>query len=138
MHRNGRIDLAVTSRVHADIPNDPRASTLNDDLDELDVVQIGSVTRLGSWILGVDRLPCERFMEFESSIRARRKPHEPKPPGNHDWDHLHGHHLANRDVFLTWDKAILRLAPALFEHLGLVIKKPEAFLVALGASSRSS
>ena len=128
LNRNGRVDLAVTSRIHADIPDEPRASSLKEDLDKLDVVKIGSVTRLDSWRLGEDRLACDRFSEVESSIRARRTPKDPKLPGTRDWDHLHGHHLANRDVFLTWDKPVLRLAGELRKCLDLIIMAPEEFL----------
>ncbi len=129
LNRNGRVDLAVTSRIHADIPDDPWASRLKEELDKLDVVEIGSVTRLGSWRLGVDRLPCERFLEVESSIcNRRRTPTDPKIPDHRDWDHLHGHHLANRDVFLTWDKPVLRLAGELHKRLDLIVMAPEEFL----------
>lgn len=129
LNRNGQVDLAVTSRIHADIPDEPRASSLKEDLDKLDVVKIGSVTRLDSWRLGVDRLPCERFLKVESSIcNRRRTPTDPKLPDHRDWDHLHGHHLANRDVFLTWDKPVLRLADELRKCLDLILMAPEEFL----------
>ncbi len=84
LNRNGRVDLAITSRIHANIPNEPMVSRLKDELDKLDVVKIPSVPRLGHWCLGEDRLPCERFLKVESSIRARRTPNDPKLPDPRD------------------------------------------------------
>ena len=48
---------------------------------------------------------------------------------NHpDWDHIHGHYLKGRDVFLTWDRPLLDAAPELKAQLGIVVMKPEDFL----------
>ncbi len=118
----------VTSRVHADIPAEPWAGRLKEELDKLDVLEIPSVTRLGYWILGADKPPSKRFLAVEDSICDRRTPKDPGLPDARDWDHLHGHHLANRDVFLTWDKPVLRLASELRQRLDLVVTAPEEFL----------
>lgn len=128
LNRNGWIDLAVTSRIHANIPADPWASELKEELNKLTIVEIGSVTRLGSWRLGEDRLSDKRFLGVASSICDRHTPTDPKIPDHRDWDHLHGHHLANRDVFLTWDRNILRLASELRQRLNLIAMAPEEFL----------
>ena len=48
-----------------------------------------------------------------------------KPPDWRDWDHLHGHYLAERDAFLTWDVAILKSGHQLQDMLGLTVMKPE-------------
>lgn len=128
LHRNGRVELAVTNRIHADIPDEPWAGRLKEELDKLDIVPIGSVFRLGYSRLGEDRFACEQFLQMMFSIRDRRAPIDPKLPGSIDWEHLHGHHLANRDVFLTWDKPVLRLASELCTRLELTVMAPEEFL----------
>ncbi len=95
LQRNGQVELVVTSRVHADIPDEPWASRLKEELDKLDVLEIGSVTRLDHWHLGADKLPSKRFLEVMSTIRARRpQAGKHKPADVRDWDHLHGHYLS--------------------------------------------
>ena len=129
LQRHGQIEMVVTNRVHADIPDEPGASRLKEELDKLNVLEIGSVTRLGHWSLGVDKLPSERFLEVMSAIRARRpQAGKNKPADIRDWEHLHGHYLAGRDVFLTWDTGILDLGSDLCAELNLMVMKPEAFL----------
>ena len=129
LRRRGQIEMVVTNRVHADIPDEPGASRLKEELDKLNVLEIGSVTRLGHWSLGVDKLPSERFLEAMSAIRARRpQAGKNEPAGVRDWDHLHGHYLAGRDVFLTWDTGILCIGSDLCADLDLVVMNPETFL----------
>lgn len=58
--QKGKIDLAITSRIGADIPDLPLAARLN-DLPQINVQQIGSVFRLGHLSLdGGDRLESTR------------------------------------------------------------------------------
>lgn len=122
------IDLAVTTRIRADAPHDPWKSQLRELFDAHGIKEIGSITRLDYWILGVDRFPSERFLEVMSAIRACRPQDGKKAPDVRDWDHLHGHYLAGRDVFLTWDMGILDLGSDLCAELNLMVMKPEAFL----------
>ena len=123
------IDLAVTTRIRADTPHDPWKSQLRELFDAHGIKEIGSVTRLDYWVLGVDRFPSERFLEAMSAIRARRpQVGKNKLADVRDWDHLHGHYLSGRDVFLTWDTGILDLGADLCAELNLMVMKPDAFL----------
>ena len=120
-----QVFLAVTSRINADIPDMPLAGRIN-ELPELNVGRIGSVFRLGVSRLGVDMLASDRFVDVMESIKDNLRR---KPPDWRDWDHLHGHFLARRDVFLTWDGPILDAASELKSMLGIVVMKPEEFLL---------
>ena len=127
---NTQVVLAVTSRIDADITKMPMAGRIN-ELPELNVGRIGSVFRLGVSRLGVDMLASDRFVDVMGSIKDnwRRKYGADVPPDWRDWDHLHGHFLARRDVFLTWDGPILDVASELKSMLGIVVMKPEEFLL---------
>lgn len=125
--QNRHLDLAVTARIREDIPK-PRLSDRIDELPELDVQEIGSVTRLGYWVLGRDMLGDDRFIAVADRLTEgfRRRSHE--PPDWRDWDHIHAHYLVGRDAFLTWDKRILDVAPDLQDELGIVVMTPEDYL----------
>ena len=45
-----------------------------------------------------------------------------------DWDHINGHYLKGRDIFLTWNRPLLDAAPELKAQVGIVVTKPEDFL----------
>lgn len=122
--RQGRVELAVTARIHEDIPEDPLASEIN-QLPGLGVKIVGSIARLDYCQLDRDILADDNFTEFEKEIEQR--PGKRKPDWR-DLDHLHAHYLMKRDVFLTWDRGILELRQELFERFGIVVKKPEEFL----------
>ena len=128
--QQGKIDLAITSRISADIPDLPLANRIN-DLPQLNVQQIGSVFRLGhSTLGGGDVLGSDSFLHVMDSLdnrfdwegRVKRR------PDWRDWDHLQGHYLSGRDVFLTWDRPILDVASELQQQLGVVVTTPQEFL----------
>ena len=99
--RTGQLNLAVTTRVHSDVPRPPLADRLN-ELPELGIKQIGSVFRLNHSLLdGEDRLGNTKVRNVTDRIREECRRRSIKPPDCRDWDHLHGHCLAERDVFLT-------------------------------------
>jgi len=123
----GKVDLAVTRRVHEDIPNPPLATRLN-DLPRLNIDKTGSVTRIGYWLLGEDMLGDENFEGYYLTASGLAQKRGKNPPDWRDWDHLHAHYLLNRDVFLTWDGGITCLARELKELFGIVIMKPEEYL----------
>ena len=128
--QQGKIDLAITSRVNADIPDLPLANRIN-DLPQLNVQQIGSVFRLGhSTLGGGDRLGSDAFVNVMDSLDNRfdREGRVKRRPDWKDWDHLQGHYLSGRDVFLTWDRPILDVASELQQQLGIVVTTPQAFL----------
>ena len=125
-----KIDLAVTSRISADIPDLPLANRIN-DLSHLNVQQIGSVFRLDhSSLDGGDMLGSDSFLRIVDSLENSfdREGRVKKRPDWRDWDHLHGHFLSGRDVFLTWDRPILDVASELRQQLGIVVTTPQEFL----------
>ena len=130
--QDGQLDLAVTTRISADIPRPPLSDRIN-DLPALDIPRIGSVFRLGfSTLGGGDMLAggtrMDNFMAVADQITEDYLRRSHTPPDVRDWDHLHGHYLAERDVFLTWDKRILDVAPELQDELGIAVMKPEDYL----------
>ncbi len=126
----GEVELAVTARIREDVPADPLAARL-DQPPELRIKETGSVARLDFWVLGRDQLGSDEFESLRLQLQSEWKPGNPRLPDWRDWDHLHAHMLQRRDVFLTWDKAILRLGPRL-ERFGIRIATPEQFLSARG------
>ena len=122
----GRVALAVTARIHEDIPAEPLSSRLA-ELPELGIAETGSVTRLGFWVLGRDQLGSDVFATFEAEIRASGA----REPDWRDLDHLHAHMLQGRDVFVTWERRILALAEVLKSRFGIVVMTPEALIESL-------
>ena len=128
--KSGLLDLAVTSRIREDIPDPPLADRIA-ELRALQVQQIGSVFVLGlSALGGGDMLADDEFPEVMAQIedlfneqgRVRNR------PDWRDWQHVWGHYLKGRDVFLTWDRPILDAATELKAKLGIVVMKPEDLL----------
>ena len=126
----GLLDLAVTSRIGNDIPHSPMADQL-EELPEIGVKGIGSAFRLDiSELGGGDMLGSAVFLDMVGQIEDRfnRQGRVKNRPDWRDWDHIHGHYLKGRDVFLTWDRPLLDAAPELKAQLGIVVMKPEDFL----------
>ena len=127
------INLAVTQRIYEDVPHPPLADRIS-KLDEIGVNLTGSVFRwdISAWGMG-DMFGSDSAIDVFESV-ARNLTHQGLPaPDWRDWDHLHGHFLSGRDVFLTWDKGILRAAPQLKAQLEIVIMKPEELIAKLGS-----
>lgn len=124
---DGQLDLAVTSRIHEDIPRPPLADRIN-ELPVLNVKEIGAVFRLGNAVLGRDRLGDDSFVKFAAQVTSEFCNRSEKPPDCRDWDHVHTHYLCKRDVFLTWDEKILKIAHNFESVHGIVVMKPEDFL----------
>jgi hypothetical protein len=126
--KQGKVDLAVTARVHEDIPNPPLSDKLN-ELPELGVGITSSVIRLGFWVLGRDMLGDETFENFYPTACELAKYSRKNPPDWRDWDHLHSHFLLRRGIFLTWDEGIICLAETLKNQFDISIMKPEEYLL---------
>jgi len=125
--KQGRVDLAVTARIHEDIPDLPLAEKLN-ELPELDINETGSVTRLGYWVLGRDILGDEAFDDFWPNASDLATQRGKNPPDWRDQDHIHAHYLLKRDIFLTWDEGIICLSKELKKQFGIVVMSPEEYL----------
>lgn len=126
LEREGKAHLAVTARIHEDVPQPPLAQKL-DELRELGINKTSSVTRIG-WVLGRDMLGDEAFNDFWPTAQTIAKLHGKKPPDERDWDHLHAHYLLRRDIFLTWDEGIICLSGDLRTQFGVVVMRPEEYL----------
>ena len=125
--QKGHVELAVTARVREDVPRDPLAREI-DKLSEIRIEETGSVTRLDYWILGRDQLGSDAFTEFENELQERAEKTGVKVPDWRDLDHVHAHFLQKRDVFLTWDKTVLRLAEELRSRFEIIILRPDDYL----------
>ena len=133
--QSGLVDLAVTTRIYADVSRPPLADRIS-ELPALGVRQVGSVARLGvSYLGGGDVLGDDRVLAEMDSIRNELKLLGRKNPEWADWDHVYGHYLSKRDVFLTWDRGILNIASQLKTKLGVIVMKPEDYLSSLAGQS---
>ena len=134
------VDLAITSRINADIPEFPLANRIN-DLPEMNVQEIGSVFRFdhSAWD-GGDVFGSDIFLDVMSALDAElnRQGRRRQRPDWRDWDHLHGHYLSGREVFLTWDGQILGLESELQNRLGLAVMTPDDFLRLLAGSGNTN
>lgn len=127
LSEKGELDIVVTRRIEDDIPLSPMSDKIS-ELPDLGIEKIGSVTRLGSWVLGQDMLGDDAFANFEIELEKKAKLGGFKVADWRDFDHVHARFLADRDVFLTWDKGILKLAGLFQESFQVTIMKPEDFL----------
>lgn len=114
------IDLAVTARIHQDIWFGELAERLA-ELGDLGISMTGSVTRVGFWEIGRDRLADPDFVDWVHNLSV-------KEPDWRDFDHLHAHMLEGRDFFLTWDSKIRHFAKELSTLWGVDVRKPEDYL----------
>ena len=122
--------MAITKRINDDIPYPPLAARIS-SLPALGIKEIGSVFRLDHSALdGGDMLGSDGFLGVSASIEKAfdRQGIKKRRPDWRDWDHLHGHFIARRDVFLTWDRPLLSISGDLDKELGVVVMKPQEFL----------
>ncbi len=61
------IDLAVTGRIHDDVPNQPLAAKIN-DLPNLLIDEIGAIIRIDNWKPSIDTTGITEFVNFIESI----------------------------------------------------------------------
>ena len=133
--QSGNIELAITNRIYADIPRPPLSDRIQ-ELPTLGVARVGSVFRLDvSGLDGGDALGSDRFLGEMGLIIDKQRAKGLKEPEWQDWDHIHGHYLAGRDVFLTFDKNLLATSCQLKSKLGIVVMSPQEFLESFSPSN---
>ena len=123
------IDLAVTGRIHDDVPKQPLAAKIN-DLPNLLIDEIGAIIRINNWKPGTDIGGIAEFVNFIGSIETSDKfdhMNTDSQPDWRDWDHIHTHYRYGRNYFLTWDRGILHFQKE-FEEFGIKVMKPEDYL----------
>ena len=129
--KQGKIDLSITTRVLTDIPDGSLRKALELDLAKPWFKLSPAAIQYGS-DSGEETDYMFDFMvdEFMATLekRDRKNGRRKKIPSQIDRDHVGGHDLSRRDVFLTWDKQVLRWAEDLKPRFGILVMKPEAFL----------
>lgn len=123
------IDLAVTGRIHDDVPDQPLAAKIN-DLPNLLIDEIGAIIRINNWKVGIDTGGITEFVNFIEAIATSNKfdhMSKKRQPDWRDWDHIHTHYRYGRNYFLTWDRGILHFKKE-FEDFGIKVMKPEDYL----------
>ena len=106
-------DLSITTRVLADIKDGPLREALESYLAKPWFKLSPAAIQYGS-DSGEETDYMFDFMvdEFMDALKKRdwKNGRRKKIPSQIDRDHVGGHDLSRRDVFLTWDKQVLRWA----------------------------
>ncbi len=124
LHQAGKCEVRVTTRLDVDVRNAPLRELIS-SLDVLDAPLIGTVFRLDiSALSGGDVLADEAAaQEAEELMNLVFPGANPKNPRHKnrlaDIDHLMGHKLSDRDVFVTNDKGILSRQEELRHRFGI-------------------
>ena len=132
---NGLCELVVTSRIYADIPEEPLASELN-KLSELGIETIGTIARWGVSYWGEDYWSGDETEELESKIRKIMFPGKEHEKHLNDIDHLIGHIINERDYFITSDSHFLRRYKRLYDELGVKVISPEEYVNSIRLTHR--
>lgn len=126
----GLIDIAVTTRVIADKDQDKNERRKSEHLKEFDhYPKVGTVARsvFSRWDSG-DFWAGEADVQLGnqlSQILFGKMQDKCSHNELSDLDHLAGHLHAKRDVFVTFDKDILRKHKELHEQIGITVNSPE-------------
>lgn len=127
----GDVNIAVTTRVEADVDKDKDALRKSELTKRLTIFPvIGTIGRFDtSTYGGGDVFAGEEHIVLERSLKEMIFPglSESDPHyGNkiNDIDHLIGHKINNRDIFITDDKQILKKAETLKATQDIVIMSP--------------
>ncbi len=132
LHQDGQVSIAATTRVDADVRKEPLRSML----DELEVVTnpIGTAFTVGiSRLDGGDMIVDENYGQTGQALMdlifPTADPQGRKHPNRvADIDHLLGHKLNGRDIFITNDGPILRQRKKLADDFGIQVMSPVQFL----------
>lgn len=115
LHDRGVIAIGFTTRLEQDKANDPEPDRVERQRQE--AAQFTNVPGPARWDIsrwGFDAWGSDELTRpLEDLFGAV---YGPTGRNNSVWDndHLHGHAMAQRDYFLTYDKPVLKKAPQLF------------------------
>lgn len=131
----GDVNIAITTRVESDVSKDKDQDRKNEILKRISMFPIiGTVTRLdtskldsGDVLAGEEHKALEE--ELKKIIFPGLKSDDPHY-GNkiNDIDHLIGHKINNRDIFITDDQQILKKAETLKSSVGIEVMDPKKVL----------
>jgi len=128
---SGGADIAVTTRAGFDLGRDPNEERREKTLKQLSMMPIiGSVFNLDESVLsGGDLLlgPTDHqlWTEIQGILSPDLTPESPRYSNKkNDIEHLCGHKLAGRDVFVTDDRGILRRHVELRNGPGIMVMSP--------------
>lgn len=132
-HETGSVEIAVTSRLHNDIP----PGALWEQIQDLPIVaaaRLPSPARVDwSTVGGPDAVADDDLSQEAQTLMKLLFPMaDPMSTKHHsriaDVDHLLAHKMSGRDVFITSDKAILNRARQLEQTQGIRVSTAIAFL----------
>ena len=126
----GFIDLAVTTRVVADKDQDRNEKRKSDHLKEFNhYPKLGTPARFdfsrfnsGDFWAGEEHVQLSNHL---ATVLFGKVQGECSHTELADIDHLIGHLHAGRDIFVTWDKDILKKRKELRNQTGIVVNSPE-------------
>jgi hypothetical protein len=103
------------------------------ELPALGIAEIPRAFELDRSRLDYNPLGSEEFISFfldATRLVRKRLPNRKRARDwdDRDWGHLHAHLLADRDVFLTSDQAILCLEPELRGRFNIRVMSPSEYL----------
>jgi hypothetical protein len=132
---SGHADIAITTRAEADLLNDKDHKRKSEMLRQLALFPVvGSVARwdVSSWDSG-DVWEDEKTAQLSDDLRKLLFPGltpSDKRYGNkvNDIDHLVGHLINRRDIFVTDDRVIVGKAAQLKVSPGIVVMTPQECL----------
>jgi hypothetical protein len=137
LHKQGRVNLAITEFVHDDIDAEHRLQEWLDELHLIDVVDVVRPAEVGRARVGVNPIGSDEFVRWyllaHRLVRQRLAGNKRgKCLDDRDWGHLHAHMLSKRDVFITKDEGILALQPELLSRFKIKVINPKDYLAAAG------
>ena len=128
----GDVNISITTRVDSDISNDKDAVRKSEMLKRVSMFPtVGTVFRLDvSRFDSGDVLAGESHQVLEDGLRGILFPGlKIEDPHHHnkinDIDHLIGHKINKRDIFVTDDRQILKKADTLKVSIGIVVMDPK-------------
>lgn len=131
----GNVNIAITTKVDSDVNKDKDQDRKSEILKRISMFPtIGTVFRLnGSKLNGGDVLADTEHQTMEDEIKKILFPNLKKDDpryGNkiNDIDHLIGHKINQRDIFVTDDQQILKKAGTLESSIGIKIMDPKKAL----------
>jgi hypothetical protein len=133
---SGKADIAITTRVEADLENDQNDERRNETMRKLSMFQVvGTMGRWGvsKWNKGdvyAGEDTNKLFDEIQKIIFPGGLNEKSSTYGNkkNDIDHLVGHIINKRDIFVTDDGDIIKKQQILKKSPGLIIMRPKECL----------